>query len=188
MKVVSFALFGAAIITLAACSSDSTSSVPDGGQASAQVVGDRSQLVGGDRALGDVGDFLIENDRIRLVIQKPGFSRGFGVYGGSLIDADLRRPREQGSSGDGIGNDQFGELFPAFFVQAVDVDTVRIVDDGTDGGPARIEASGVAGDFLELVAILNRAVTGSNKEFLMPRANPQLAYTTIYELRPTSST
>ena len=41
---------------------------------------------------------IIENDRIRLVVQKPGFSRGFGVYGGSLIDADLRRPSEIGTS------------------------------------------------------------------------------------------
>ena len=60
--------------------------------ASAREITLRAQLVGGDRALGDVGDFLIENDQIRVVIQKPGFSRGFGVYGGSLIDADRRLP------------------------------------------------------------------------------------------------
>src|SRR5205823_694634 len=85
------------------------------GGAHAALITNRTQLIGGDRALGDVGDYIIENDRIRLVVQQPGFSRGFGVYGGSLIDADLRRPSETGTSGEAPGNDQFGELFPAFF-------------------------------------------------------------------------
>lgn len=150
----------------------------------ARIVTDRSQLVGGDRSLGEVGDFLLENDQIRLVIQRPGFSRGFGVYGGSLIDADLRRPSEVGSSGEPSGFDQFGELFPAFFIQATAVDTVEILDDGSDGGPARIEASGKAGDFLELVAVFNRIVTGSNVDFQNGNSPPRLRYSTIYELEP----
>lgn len=160
------------------------SSVESDGQASARFVGHRSELVGGDRALGDIGDVLMENERIRVVIQREGFSRGFGVYGGSLIDADLRRPQEEGDSLAGVGFDQFAELFPAFFVQAVAVDEVTILSDGSDGGPARVAASGVAGDFLELAAVLNRAVTGSNTQFDRPTSPPRIRYTTIYELAP----
>ena len=156
---------------------------PEGG-ASAALITNRAQLIGGDRALGDVGDYIIQNERIRLVVQKPGFSRGFGVYGGSVIDADLRRPSETGTSGEAPGNDQFGELFPAFFVQAVDVSTVFVSADGKDGGPARITAVGEAGDFLELAAILNRAVTGSNIDFQSLTSQPQLRYTITYELEP----
>lgn len=156
------------------------------GQASARFVGHRSELIGGDRALGDLGDVLIENEKIRVVIQREGFSRGFGVYGGSLIDADLRRPKEEGNSLNGVGNDQFAELFPAFFVQAVAVDEVKILNDGSDGGPAQVEASGVAGDFLELVGVLNRAVTGSNSQFDNPDSPPRIRYSTIYELEPKS--
>jgi hypothetical protein len=156
---------------------------PDGG-ARAAVVTNRAQLIGGDRALGDVGDLIIENERIRVVVQKPGFSRGFGVYGGSVIDADLRRPSETGTSGQPTGNDQFGELFPMFFVQAVDVASVFVSADGKDGGPARITAVGEAGDFLELAAILNRAVTGSNLDFQSLTSQPQLRYTITYELEP----
>jgi hypothetical protein len=156
---------------------------PTGG-ASAALITNRAQLIGGDRALGDVGDYIIENDRIRVVVQKPGFSRGFGVYGGSLIDADLRRPSETGTSGEAPGNDQFGELFPAFFVQAVDVSTVFVSADGKDGGPARITAIGEAGDFLELAAILNRAVTGSNIDYQSLNSQAQLRYTITYELEP----
>jgi hypothetical protein len=152
--------------------------------ASAREITLRAQLVGGDRALGDVGDFLIENDQIRVVIQKPGFSRGFGVYGGSLIDADRRRPNEQGTSGEASGNDQFGELFPAFFVQAVNVDTVRVSKTGESGGPAAIEATGVAGDFLELLALLNRAATGSNVDSQSLTSAPRIRYRTTYELEP----
>lgn len=155
-----------------------------GSGASARQVTNRIQLIGGDRALGDVGDYLIENDKIRAVIQGPGFSRGFGVYGGSLIDADLRRPDEVGTSGKAKGNDQFGELFPALFVQAVNVDRVAIANDGRDGRPASITASGEAGDFLELTALLNRAVTGSNVDFQSLTSPAQLRYRTTYELAP----
>ncbi|MBX3264326.1 MAG: CehA/McbA family metallohydrolase [Labilithrix sp.] len=155
-----------------------------GGGASARVITSRMQLVGGDRALGDVGDYLLENDKLRVVVQQPGFSRGFGVYGGSLIDADLRRPFEIGTSGEPSGNDQFGELFPAFFVQAVNVDRVFIENDGADGRSARLAAQGEAGDFLELAAILNRAVTGSNIDFQSLTSQPRLRYTTVYEAEP----
>src|ERR1700690_2521677 len=39
-------------------------------------VTDREQLFGGGpRALGDVGDYMLMNDQIRVVIQDAGFSR-----------------------------------------------------------------------------------------------------------------
>ncbi len=164
----------------ASCGSDSP-------RAAARVIASRSDLVGGERALGDLGDYLIENDKVRVVIQQPGFSRGFGVYGGSLIDADLRRPTEVGSSGAPIGNDNFGELFPSFFLQAAQINQVRIISDGSTDGVARVEASGQAGDFLELVAVLNRAITGSNIDFQNPKSAPKLKYTNTYELRPGDS-
>lgn len=174
-------MLGAAL-ALSAWSPGCESSGP--GFASARVVTTRSQLVGGDRALGDVGDFLLENDKVRVVVQAPGFSRGFGVYGGSLIDADLRRPFEQGSSGAASGYDAFGELFPMFFVQATAVDDVRVTDDGSRGGAAKVVATGEAGDFLELIAVLNRAVTGSNTDYLNPGSPPKIRYSTTYQLAP----
>lgn len=160
------------------------SSVADDPRAHARIVANRTELVGGPRALGDVGDYLLENDQVRIVIQRPGWSRGFGVYGGSLIDADLRRPSEEGTSGAGSGFDNFGELFPAFFVQAVDATSVRIVDDGARGGAARIDVTGEAGDFLELLALLNRSVTGSNADLQVRGSTPRLRYTTSYRLAP----
>ncbi|HCF57470.1 MAG TPA: hypothetical protein DFS52_05695, partial [Myxococcales bacterium] len=57
-----------------------------GTRAMAMQVTKRDQLVGGPRALGDVGDFVLSNGRIRAVVQGASASRGFGVFGGSLID------------------------------------------------------------------------------------------------------
>ena len=156
-------------------------------QATARMVLSRHDLVGGERALGEVGDYLIENDKVRVIIQKPGFSRGFGVYGGSLIDADLRRPSEEGSSGTPTGFDNFGELFPAFFLQAADINSVQVASDGSKDGIARIDASGTAGDFLEMLAVLNRAITGSSADFQNTKSAPKIRYTNSYELKPGDS-
>ena len=174
----SLAALSGALAVAAACGAP----VPE--RSAAFPITSRGQLIGGARALGEVGDVRIENEHVRFVIQAPGFSRGFGVFGGSLIDADFRRPSEAGSSVGGLGSDQFGELFPTFFVQACAVDGVRILDDGSKGGPARVEASGTAGDFLELASLLNRAATGSNADWRNGQSTPRLRYATIYELTP----
>jgi len=147
-------------------------------------VTDRSQLFGGGpRALGEVGDFMLQNDRIRLVIQNAGFSRGFGVYGGSIIDADLRRFDEQGrnESNRAGGNDIFAEMFPSFFFQAVACDKVEVLSDGTkpyderyganrihyDEGVAVIRASGGGGEFLTLLKVFDSLFLN----YLLPTAS-----------------
>src|SRR4051812_7143849 len=80
-------------------------------QSRAVRVQSRAELIGGPRALGEVGDWLIENDKVRFIIQDEGFSRGFGVFGGALLDADLVRPEEgRGDSTGGNGRDNFGEM------------------------------------------------------------------------------
>ncbi len=147
-------------------------------------VTDRAQLFGGGpRALGEVGDFMMENDRIRVVIQNAGFSRGFGVYGGSIIDADLRRFDQQGRNESNRlgGNDIFAEMFPSFFFQAVACDKVEILSDGTkpfderygqsrvhyDEGVAVVRASGGGGEFLTLLKVFDSLFLN----YLLPTAS-----------------
>ncbi|MDP6942973.1 MAG: hypothetical protein QF464_02390, partial [Myxococcota bacterium] len=48
-----------------------------------------NQLIGGDVAMARVGDYILENDRIRVAILDVASSPGPGVYGGTLVDADL---------------------------------------------------------------------------------------------------
>lgn len=73
-------------------------------------VTNRTQLIGGPAALAELGDYILENDRIRIAMPQRGNSVGPGVFGGSLMDADIHRPQAQFRNGN--GRDGFGELFP----------------------------------------------------------------------------
>lgn len=157
---------GLACIT-ASCQPDATALRPR-----AYRVTDRGQLIGGGpRALGEVGDYMLDNERIRIVVQNAGYSRGFGVYGGGIIDADIRRFDEQGrnESNRKGGHDIFAEMFPSFFFQAVACDKVEVLSDGSkaydqsygpnhvhyDAGVAVVRASGGGGEFLMLLKVFN---------------------------------
>jgi hypothetical protein len=147
-------------------------------------VTDREQLFGGGpRALGDIGDYVLMNDQIRVVIQDAGYSKGFGVYGGGIIDADLRRFDEQGRA-TGLysgGHDIFAEMFPSFFFQAVACDKVQVLTDGTsaydqsyngkrlhyDEGTAVIRASGGGGEFLTMLRVFDSIFLN----YIVPTAN-----------------
>ena len=48
--------------------------------ASAFQITSREQLVGGRRALGEVGDFKISNGIVHAIVQDVGTSRGFGAF------------------------------------------------------------------------------------------------------------
>lgn len=159
------------VAVLSACSEDAQGPTPfalsgQDGRVQAFRVQQREQLIGGLRALGDVGDYMMENNAIRVVIQNIGFSRGFGIFGGGIIDADLRRPSERGSivASGGTGRDMFGEMFPGFFLQALNPDRIEIVRDGSDGQSALIRVSGYGGDFLTMVKGLNDLLVKAFKE------------------------
>lgn len=153
-------------------------------------VDSRSQLIGGPRALGEVGDWMLENDKVRFVIQDSGFSRGFGVYGGALIDADIVRPQTMlGDSSGAEGHDNFGEMFPAFFLQALEPKPFGprnnrlppIAVESNDDGSATVIVRGYGADFLALTKTFNELLLNDN------RNDPQLEYETRYTLRPGAS-
>ncbi len=88
-----------------------TTGCNDGGSFSrAYRISNRAQTIGGTSALADLGDYVLENDEIRLAFPEAGNSVGPGVFGGSLIDADLQRTDAGHRLGRGL--DQFSELFP----------------------------------------------------------------------------
>ena len=117
----------------------------------AQRVADRTQLIGGPTALGEVGDYLLENDQVRVVIQDLTYNRGSGIFGGSLIDADLKRFDQQGDGLGGNGRDTFGELFPVFFLEMIDPEAISVINDGKDGKAAIIEVKGRGGEFITML-------------------------------------
>ena len=62
----------------------------------------RSQLIGGPAAAGAVGDCLLENDKIRVIVHGRPEHTGDSVgFGGTIIDADIQRPRRDARAGGG---------------------------------------------------------------------------------------
>lgn len=140
------------------------------GRAWADRISTRDELIGGPKALGQIGDYLLANDKIRVIIHGPGANRGSTIFGGSLIDADLQRPRVA----PGEGNDQLGEIFPSFLFEALDPQSIKVERDGSDGGAAVVTVTGVGGDLLQSMALLNEGL-------LYP---PGLVFTEKYTLAP----
>lgn len=126
-----------------------------------------SEGIGGPKAAGQPGDFLLENDRIRLVVRGARRSLGPHTSGGSLMDADLQRPDPRYLNGN--GNDRFAEMFPTvnMNVQLAEdgAGTVEILADGSDGGAAIIRTEGPSEPFLTMLGVL-WAVVGQ-PDFLM---------------------
>src|SRR5688500_2583593 len=154
----------------------------------------RAELIGGPRALGEVGDFLLENDKVRFIVQDQGFSRGFGVFGGALLDADLVRPEAgRGDSTGGKGKDNFGEMFPAFFLQAMEprdvpdpnapgqtLPAIAIESAGGVDQPAVLVVRGTGNDFLALTQTINELALGDDRNL------PRYLFETRYILHPSA--
>lgn len=132
----------------------------------------RSDLIGGKRALADVGDYKITNGLIHAIVQNVGTSRGFGAFGGSLIDIDLVRGTESSPVKGPVGNDYFTEMFPAFFLTAIEPSKVEAIT--ADDGTAKIVVSGKSGSFISVV----NAIT----DVVYPK--DPLDYTVEYQLEP----
>ena len=192
----SWARLALGLVVLASPFFGSCDSSSDGGRARAFVVDSRTQLIGGPTALGDIGDYMLENDRVRVVIQDKTFNRGAGVFGGSLIDADLVRPTNSGTVLGGSGNDSFGELFPAFFLEMINPEEIEVINDGKDGNAAIVEVRGRGGEFVTMLRYLNQLLLNSYKEpsnvvqdivkGVPPDSDtaPNLAFSTRYILEP----
>ncbi len=129
--------------------------------ANAQRITSNTQLVGGPAARGEIGDYLLENDQIRVVIQDKTYNRGSGLFGGSLIDADLKRAGDNAGILGGNGRDSFGELFPAFFLEVIEPEEIEVVADGADGGAAIVEVRGRGGEFVTLLRVVNQVMVNS---------------------------
>lgn len=123
--------------------------------ARATPIEDLTQTIGGPKALGAPGDFLLENDRVRVVITGARNSMGPSLYGGSLIDADLQW--NDPTLSQGFGRDQLAEMFPTVNMNVgrpIDEGDVFILSDGADGGPAVIRVVSSYEPFITLLGAL----------------------------------
>lgn len=140
------------------------------------------ELVGGPVAMANVGDFLLENDQIRVAILGAHHSPGPGVFGGSLVDADLRRA--DGRFVDGQGRDRFAETFPIANLLVPDPESmeVTVVNDGSAGSEAVIRVEGEGAFLFEALTILRRQA--DLLSLLFNDLKPAMRFRTDYILRP----
>ena len=114
--------------------------IPGVAFAAARRVLDEDDLIGGPMARGRPGDYLMANDKIRVIISDIGRDPvGFvAPYGGHIIDADLvRGPGEP-------GNDQFMAMSHMINIEGTFHATdIQVINDGSDGGPAIVRATGL---------------------------------------------
>ncbi len=139
-------------------------------EARAYKVTSRSELIGGPKSLGNTGDYIIENDRIRVLINGHATDMsGGGVnrWGGAILDADIQR-RENAFYPSVSGKDALLEIVPIMDVKTfgfeniiaggpvvrIPQDAITVVSDGSDGGPAQIKAEGVLHELITLLKII----------------------------------
>lgn len=165
------------LLILLGWSSACTPSPPDltvplaPGEVRAGVIVDEAVLWGGTAADGQVGDFLLINDRVRFVVQA---ARNDGHYyesvGGNVIDADLVRPADQ------PGRDSVDEWAGMYGLGRISRATsVEVVDDGVKSGEAIIRVTGEEASLGILTGTLENPT-------LVPDLG--LTFVTDYILRP----
>src|ERR1700679_3335247 len=123
----------------------------------AKQVENAGELVGGPVAMANVGDFLLQNDQIKINILGAPDSQGPGVFGGSIVDVDIRRDRL--GFEDQQGHDRFAELFPVANLLVAYPDPtlmqVTVLEDGSNGTEAAIRVTGKGTPLFEALGILH---------------------------------
>ena len=121
-----------------------------GAGALARQISDPSDLMQGDSATGRVGDYLLANERVRVIVQGPDRHIQPNPFGGAIVDADVVRPPGEESS------DQFGKLGLFYnFGRTTNVEKVEVLEAGGNGA-AIVAATGRddLNDYLNIRSIL----------------------------------
>ncbi|MBK7978206.1 MAG: hypothetical protein IPK07_34820 [Deltaproteobacteria bacterium] len=113
-------------------------------------VTDRNQLIGGATATAAVGDFMLENDQIRLAVVGAFESAGPNLYGGGLVDADLQRPDARPAD----GRDELGEIFPVVDIRVQRPDEPEQLTGSTQPIASSVKVLAAGGDGADQRAIV----------------------------------
>ena len=166
-----------ASIAVAACDGEQTQKLR------AKQATSRYELIGGPVAYADVGDYILENDKVRVGILNTERSWGPGVFGGSLVDADIRRNDPRYPAGSGA--DRFAEMFPFanLLVPAPISSQIKVWKDGADNKEATVRVEGKGMFLFDAIAILRSqktTITGIGYKGL----TTDVSFRTDYTLRP----
>ena len=136
----------ALLAMLSACSdSDDEQSSENTTPKSSARVATQADLLSGPLARGVPGDFVLENEHLRVIIQKAGRQwLSIGTFGGNIIDVSRK------DAAGGMLPDHLEEFVVGLNIENTPNYTdIRIHNDGSDGAPAVICATG-PDDLLEL--------------------------------------
>jgi hypothetical protein len=133
-----------------------------GGTALAKLITDSADCVGGVLSRCRPGDYLLKNEKIRVIVQSIQRNLfGIGQFGGQIIDADLVR-----AAGD-PDRDQFEEWSTSINIEnTAHYTSIAVLNDGSDGEPAVIRVTGVD----DLLDFLNPSATVAGLGFALPAA------------------
>ncbi|HSP99402.1 MAG TPA: CehA/McbA family metallohydrolase [Candidatus Dormibacteraeota bacterium] len=151
----------------------------NGGAALLKQISNTADCVGGRLSRCRANDYLLANDRIRVVVQDIQRNLfGIGQYGGQIIDGDLVRTS-------GPDRDNFEEWSISLNIESTaHYTSLTILNDGSNGGPAVLRATGVDDliDFVNpssVVASFGFNLPASANDFDLP-----VTITTDYILDP----
>jgi hypothetical protein len=146
----------------------------------AKVITNSQDLIEGPMSRGGTGDFLLANEEIQVVIQNVQRNLlNVGQFGGQIIDADLVRQTDDPE------RDSFEEwAFGINIENTAHYTSVSVVNDGSDGQPAVIRATGPD----DLLDWINPSSMLAEMGFTLPAAlddvDLPLQITTDYILAP----
>lgn len=151
----------------------------NGGAAEVKQITTLSECVGGRMSRCRVNDYLLANDRVRVVVQDIQRNLfGIGQYGGQIIDGDLVRTS-------GPDRDNFEEWAISLNIESTTHYTsLTILNDGSNGGPAVLRATGVDDliDFVNPSSVV--ASFGFNLPVTVDDVDLPVTVTTDYILEP----
>ena len=151
----------------------------NGGAAQVKQITNAVDCVGGRLARCRVNDYLLSNDKVRIVVQDIQRNLfGIGQYGGQIIDGDLVRMS-------GPDRDNFEEWSISLNIESTaHYTSLVILNDGSNGGPAVLRATGVD----DLIDFVNPSSTVASFGFALPPTaddvNLPVTITTDYILDP----
>jgi hypothetical protein len=112
-----------------------------------------------------LGDYVLANDKIAVYIEdasKPGnMSDGYFPFGGEILGLE-----KIGADGRPQAVSHYGETVLLFGIQTVAPDSVTVLNDGSDGQPAIIRASGI----LKLIPSIDAFITFFPDQYGFPAA------------------
>ncbi len=142
----------------------------------AKLVEREDELIGGPMGKGKIGDFILENDKIKAIVAGPGATWTAGIFGGTLIDLDLRRSHAEFAYRE--ARSSFGETFPTMnliiadpvsdlrqvlpggdgegFELELKESSIRVLEDGSNGERAVVRVEGAGGYIFDVLKYLNR--------------------------------